>query len=768
MFSPSTSAIKQGIPEAKPDCYGAQSPDERSGFGTCDPPSATRSASSEGGDNLGPDDPSKYLSIDEAKARALKELQEAKADALAAFAKWLKDNKKSYAADSELGKQVFALFVEIIETGITHNSDPEAMFAVGLTSELDRKVVFGFNTKGGGANRRSLQTDPGSPWGVLGPEPAAPKLEGFGMTTLLGAQTCSAPTLDTRNGLLTAQNQGMCGSCWAFAAAGAIQAQSFAAGQAKAPYLSTQQLVDCAVSSQLYAGMNNMGCNGGYTAVTLEYIKKEGLLLDTDYPYEMSNYRDGIDPVRKSCRSGLKVNKKRYFVPSYQRLASNENTMRDEMCMRGAKAIIIGIYVCDAFQNYKGGILTANCVSDGHNGHAITIVGYGTATVSGVSVPYWLVRNSWGANPTIGWGDPLFPGYIRIKRGVNLVGIANFPYRIATPYTSGGDNPLPKPPPPASVNFTSCYTSTAWRDGVFRAQKGTSWGNYWAVASTSACNQYGYSYNYVDKLTAEQSAVTACTTAFKVPCKVMRSGRAVCTDTTRIASLKTWIESRAATGQIYAVAINGTCGTGYGRWSNSDWTYVNGVTGDCKAQMVSAFGTTAANPCGIVLKGQKGTTTYRCTDATKWASTKALAIKFTWWGYAWSAFTDPGCGNRWYSYNWGTVEEARISAAALGGCNSAAAAIYGANSCTLVDSGVAKCTNSAAWASTVDLAKSKCSPGYAWAVWVDKTCTQKWYAWNFNTVDAALTSRYYGDCNAAAVAAGSSDYSCGAVAWGYK
>lgn len=50
--------------------------------------------------------------------------------------------------------------------------------------------------------------------------------------------------------------------------------------------------------------------------------------------------------------------------------------------------------------------------------HAITIVGYGatTATTTSPSVPYWIVRNSWGT----GWG---ISGYFLIKRGVNMCNI---------------------------------------------------------------------------------------------------------------------------------------------------------------------------------------------------------------------------------------------------------------------------------------------------------------------------------------------------------
>ncbi|KAG2488056.1 hypothetical protein HYH03_013360 [Edaphochlamys debaryana] len=739
------------VRDCRTDCYGGQVASDQVGYGTCKAPAATRSASSEGGDNLGPDDPSKYLSIDEAKARALKELKKAKADPLAAFAKWLKDNKKSYAADSELGKLVYVRFLEVIETGIKHNSDPDTLYAMGLTGWLDGDVL-----SGPGAERRSLQTSPtNSPYGAPPTEPNAPVLEPFGAATPGGQGTCALATMDNRAALLPAEQQGSCGSCWTFATAAAVQAQAFS-GAGQPPYLSKQQLVDCAVTSENYPSSVNKGCNGGSAAVALEYIKSDGLLLETDYPYEEGRW-NSTQPIRKTCRSGLKVNKPRYYIPDFLRLAQNENTMLEEMCERGAKAMIIRIDVCPSFMAYKGGILDADC-PPGNNGHIITIVGYGTATVSGKSVPYWLVRNSWGAN----WGDPSFPGYVRIKRGVNLAGVRNYAYRLYTPFLKGGAS---SPPPPAADPFASCYSSKSWMDGVYRAWRNTSYGNSWAVASTSSCSSYGYSFNMRDQRTAEQLAVTACQNYHGKPCALMRSGVAVCTNKTRIDGLKTWVEGRAGDGMIYTVAINGTCGPAYGRWSNSNWTFINGAVDDCNKKMASDYNATAASPCGIVLQGQKGSTTYKCMDPKQYNATRAKAIGFTKWGYAWALFTDPGCGNQWYNYNWATLAQAQKSNSTLGKCNAAALAKYGPAPCMLVDSGVAQCTDSAKWKSTVDLARSKCSPGKSWAVWMDKTCSLSYYAYNYNTVDDALTSEWYDKCNKAAVDKGLSDLSCGAVAW---
>jgi hypothetical protein len=54
---------------------------------------------------------------------------------------------------------------------------------------------------------------------------------------------------------------------------------------------------------------------------------------------------------------------------------------------------------------YKGGVLSSSACGTNVN-HAVTMIGYGT---DNKGTPYWLIRNSWGAN----WGEN---GYIRVLR----------------------------------------------------------------------------------------------------------------------------------------------------------------------------------------------------------------------------------------------------------------------------------------------------------------------------------------------------------------
>ncbi len=95
-------------------------------------------------------------------------------------------------------------------------------------------------------------------------------------------------TVDWRTqGIITPiKNQGQCGSCWAFAATAAHESyQIHNRQQPKTIVLSEQQLVDCATDSPY----ENHGCNGGYAARALEYIKDFGQTTNASYPYRAAN-----------------------------------------------------------------------------------------------------------------------------------------------------------------------------------------------------------------------------------------------------------------------------------------------------------------------------------------------------------------------------------------------------------------------------------------------------------------------------------------------
>jgi len=82
----------------------------------------------------------------------------------------------------------------------------------------------------------------------------------------------------TKGALNAVQNQGMCGSCWAFSAVGSIESSHFIQ-KGELLKLSEQQLVDCSQAQ------GNKGCDGGLEIWAFDYVKKTALESETDYPY---------------------------------------------------------------------------------------------------------------------------------------------------------------------------------------------------------------------------------------------------------------------------------------------------------------------------------------------------------------------------------------------------------------------------------------------------------------------------------------------------
>lgn len=82
-------------------------------------------------------------------------------------------------------------------------------------------------------------------------------------------------------GLLTdVRDQGACGSCWAFAALGAMEG-ALLINNDETTDLSEQELVDCAGGDY-----GNSGCNGGWMGNAFAYIIDNGISTEDEYPYK--------------------------------------------------------------------------------------------------------------------------------------------------------------------------------------------------------------------------------------------------------------------------------------------------------------------------------------------------------------------------------------------------------------------------------------------------------------------------------------------------
>ncbi|XP_072392907.1 cathepsin L-like proteinase [Diabrotica undecimpunctata] len=186
-----------------------------------------------------------------------------------------------------------------------------------------------------------------------------------------------------KNADLGVKNQGSCGSCWAFSAAGAIEGQLAIHKNQHVP-LSEQELVDCDTV--------NGGCNGGLMTDAFNYVKRHGLAAESKYKY---TGRDG------SCK---KVQKQVSSISGYVNLARTETALINALANVGPVSIAVD---ADTWQHYGGGVYNnRNCRTSLN--HGVLAVGYTKDAL--------IVKNSWGTS----WGER---GYIRIIRGQNLCGV---------------------------------------------------------------------------------------------------------------------------------------------------------------------------------------------------------------------------------------------------------------------------------------------------------------------------------------------------------
>eukprot|EP00933_Yihiella_yeosuensis_P033041 TRINITY_DN2674_c0_g1_i3.p1 TRINITY_DN2674_c0_g1~~TRINITY_DN2674_c0_g1_i3.p1 ORF type:complete len:382 (+),score=102.45 TRINITY_DN2674_c0_g1_i3:112-1257(+) len=193
------------------------------------------------------------------------------------------------------------------------------------------------------------------------------------------------------------RNQGGCGSCWAVASAGAIEAHMEIKTGKKPALLSYKQLVDCTPNPRHCGGTG--GCDGATAELALQYASEHGLQTHDAY--------GGVSDQTEKCRdssasfiANVHVAKPTGFI----RLPENkQHALMHALAHKGPVAISVA---AGDWSSYDSGVFN-ECVKDAEIDHAVLAMGYGNDPSSGKD--YYLIRNSWGED----WGES---GYIRMLR----------------------------------------------------------------------------------------------------------------------------------------------------------------------------------------------------------------------------------------------------------------------------------------------------------------------------------------------------------------
>lgn len=201
------------------------------------------------------------------------------------------------------------------------------------------------------------------------------------------------------------KNQAACGSCWAFSAVGAVEAVFNIA------YHNPDLDLDLSEENLVSDCLIGHSCCGGWHPAALKYIRNNGIVDETCFPYIDSRCQcpnaclctysgQGICSYATCSNRCSNWQNRTWRIEEYGSVSPNPTSIKNSLINYGPLSVAMGI------GSYVGGYWDGDiyrCTNDNVVNHAVVIVGYDD--VGG----YWIVRNSWG--PTWNGDGHLKVGY---------------------------------------------------------------------------------------------------------------------------------------------------------------------------------------------------------------------------------------------------------------------------------------------------------------------------------------------------------------------
>ena len=198
-----------------------------------------------------------------------------------------------------------------------------------------------------------------------------------------------------------------CGSCGEFAAIAVLEAL-IKKETGREIDLSEQQIVSC---------VPGCGCVTGCSSeAALQYMRREGVVLEEDFPYKNA---DG------DCLEDLAP--KYYVAEVFSTIIHGKDlddriaTIKNAVMKYGPVATNMAFYA--DLDSYKSGVYSYDGKAEEQGGHWVCIVGWKDDPEI-ANGGYWICRNSWGEK----WGDK---GYFLSAYG-DVTGIDDFYFVAAT------------------------------------------------------------------------------------------------------------------------------------------------------------------------------------------------------------------------------------------------------------------------------------------------------------------------------------------------
>lgn len=244
------------------------------------------------------------------------------------------------------------------------------------------------------------------------------KLETSGPTSSNKAKRTSFPNnFDWRSmdnvSYVTSVKDQICGTCWAFAAVGALES---------AILISHKKLinVELSIPHAIY-GATLTGatlCDGGTAQEIYNYAQSAKISMDNHYPLNATNFPTDGEKLVNGVWPGLifpnlKALSGLVFGDSYRAKSSYvtvQNTREAFIAAVNLQPLTFFISAGDSMFLYRSGILTVeNCGLKKEINHLLLLVGYNKIE------KYWIAKNSWSSN----WGEN---GFIRLNMADDAIG----------------------------------------------------------------------------------------------------------------------------------------------------------------------------------------------------------------------------------------------------------------------------------------------------------------------------------------------------------
>lgn len=221
------------------------------------------------------------------------------------------------------------------------------------------------------------------------------------------------------------EDQGVCGSCWAFATCNVLSDRaSIKTNGVFKKRLSVQQVISCIKN----------GCDGGNPEDVFTWFLNHKLYTEEKYKY----LQEHNENLKSNCNQFKSDNDESFSIlqnsissltefipeknPNIDILNKNILNMKLELFLNGPFYSTINIY--GDFISFTGTeVYKHNKNEKSEGGHAIEIIGYCNKNIDkrdGFKEGYWICRNSWSKDWPVQTNDK---GYFAILMGKNECGI---------------------------------------------------------------------------------------------------------------------------------------------------------------------------------------------------------------------------------------------------------------------------------------------------------------------------------------------------------